>query len=68
METPKTSPSGFNNEVSGSPFPVSHREIALSVTISFSANSFCVKPFSLLFSEFGNKATCYIFVHILAPC
>ena len=29
METPKTSPSGFNNEVSGSPFPVSHREIAL---------------------------------------
>jgi len=40
---------GINKEISGVPLPVSHLEIAFSVTNNLFANSSCVMPNSFLF-------------------
>ena len=44
--TPSSSLRGFSSAVSGKPFPVSQREMALSDTFSLSASPFWVYPFS----------------------
>ena len=47
-EMSRASLSGISSDTSGKPFPVSQRDTALSVTLIFSASSFCVKLFSFL--------------------
>ncbi len=49
IETPNSFDRGISSDISGVPLPVSHRDIAFSVTLSFLASSAYVKFFSFLF-------------------
>ena len=49
VDKPNSFDSGIKSDISGVPLPVSHLDIAFSVTFSFSASSCCVRFFSFLF-------------------